>query len=152
MIPRSNPPVIIDTNVFDNKDIIRWLWEYRGDKIIPSVVYMELAVIHLARTGNLGKLDAMLRSAGIEIRNFDLHHAQNCAGFIKDDRLVKEKWKDAMIASYAATPPFILITNNVRDFVSLLGNRAMPPYEFKKAVEEGRLQEYLDAEESDNIE
>jgi len=147
----SQPPVILDTNVFDFKDMVHWLGEYRGDKIIPTVVYMELAILYLAREGNLGKLDAMLRSADIEIRDFNLQHAQYCALFVKDHRISKDRWKDPMIAAYAATPPFILLTNNVRDFAPLLGTRAIPPYDFKKAIETGSLYDILEDEESDGF-
>jgi predicted nucleic acid-binding protein len=144
----SNPPVVIDTNVFPFKDMVHWLGSYRGDKIIPSVVYMELAVWYYAKDGNLAKLEAMLRSAAIEIRDFDAHHAQSSAYFIKEHRIPKDKWKDAMIASFAANPPFILLTNNIRDFSPMLGKRAIPPYDFKKAMLEGNLYEFLDADES----
>jgi len=145
----SNPPVVLDTNVFDFKDMVHWLGSYRGDKIIPSVVYMELAVWYYAKDGNLGKLDAMLRSAAIEIRDFDAQHAQSSAYFIKEHRIPKERWKDPMIAAFAANPPFILLTNNLRDFAPILGKRAIAPYDFKKAVETKNLHEIMDAEESD---
>jgi len=146
----SNPPLVLDTNVFDYKDMVHWLGSYRGDKIIPSVVYMELAVWYYAKEGNLRKLDAMLRSAAIETRDFDVQHAQSCAYFIKEHRIPKDRWKDAMIAAYAANPPFILLTNDIRDFSTMLGKRAMSPYDFKKAIEEGNLYEFLDPDEPDS--
>lgn len=146
----SNPPVVLDTNIFDYDDIVHWLRSYRSDKIIPSIVYMELAVLYLAREGNLNKLDAMLRSAAIEPRDFDVQHAQYCAMFIKEHHITKERWKDPMIAAYAANPPFFLLTDDLRHFSPMLGKRAIPPYDFKKAIEAGNLYEFLDAEESDS--
>ena len=145
----SNPPVVLDTNIFPYKDIVHWLGSYRSDKIIPTVVYMELAVWYYAKGSDLGMLDAMLRSAAIEPREFDVQHAQTCAFFIKEHKIPKDRWKDPMIAAYAVTPPFILLTNNIRDFSPMLGKRAIPPYDFKKAIEAGNLYDFLDSDESD---
>ena len=97
----SNPPVVLDTNVFNYPDIVRWLRDYRADKYLPAVAYMELAIVYYARDGSLIKLDSMLRSADIEKKDFDIHQAQTCALFIEEKRVHKDRWKDCMIAAYA---------------------------------------------------
>jgi predicted nucleic acid-binding protein len=130
----ANPPVVIDTNAFYDRDFMRWLRTYRGEKEVPPVVYCELAVSTIRRTGDTSKLDAMLFGAGIQVSEMLMIHAQYAASFAQADADWKVRWRDYMIASHAAIPPTYVVTENVKDF-QCLGARAVRPAEFRRGIE-----------------
>ena len=134
----ANPPVVLDTCSFDDRGFIHWLARYRGEKAIPPVVYCELAVIAVQRTGNTSKLDGLLRAAGIETTEMSRAHARRAAEFASEDPDWRTNWRDYMIAAHAAYAPFRLVTFNIDDF-RCLGARAMTPPDFKSGIENGTL-------------
>jgi predicted nucleic acid-binding protein len=145
----SNPPIIIDTNVLSDTHFLHWLRMYRAEKIIPPIVYAEYAYHFLVKGRDLSALDRALNAAQIRVGEMDKHHSAHGANFAficrqpycgdpsRDIQWLRT-WRDSLIASFAAIPPFRMITNNIDDF-NFLGERAMTPYEFKEGIENGTI-------------
>lgn len=134
----AHPPIVLDTNVFRDSGFIWWLKKYRGDRIVPVIVYCELAVHFIEKTGDTAKLDGLLYGAGIAVNEMEREHARRAAEFAQGSPDWHQHWRDYMIAGYAAFEPWLVITENVRDFSCLLG-RAIRPADFKAGIEDGSI-------------
>ena len=83
------------------------------------------------------KIRKLLHEAGIEITLFNAENAQSAALFMAEagDKYYcsacgSTNWNDCLIAAHAPYPPYVLVTNNTKDFYSLLGeNRVRTPNE-----------------------
>jgi len=76
------------------------------------------------------KTKKLLDRAGIEITKFDHLIAEKAAEFMFEtgDRYYcktcdKTNWNDCFIAAHAPLPPYVFVTENVKDFYSLLGEK-----------------------------
>lgn len=134
----ANPPVVLDTNVFDDRGFIRWLRKYRGEKEVPPVVYCELAVIAVQRTGDTTRLDGLLHAEGIHVSEMSMEHARHAATFAREDQDWRENWRDYMIAGHAAIPPTYLVTADTTGF-ACLGKRAVRPSDFQAGIQSGSI-------------
>ena len=134
----ANPPVVLDTNVFNDRGFMRWLSKYRGEKEVPPVVYCELAVIAVQRTGDTSKLDGLLHAGGIFVSEMLMEHARFAATFAQEAADWKSRWRDYMIAGHAAIAPRHLITADTRGF-GCLGKRAVRPGDFMDGIEDGSI-------------
>jgi predicted nucleic acid-binding protein len=134
----SNPPVVLDTNIFYDAGFVRWLKDYRRDKKAPPIVYCELAVKFIAGDGDTSKLDRLLRGAGVDVSRMLMFHGRQAAEFAQGARDWKDHWRDYMIAAHAANPPTYLVTFNIKDFGCLSG-RAVTPPDFQEGIRSGRI-------------
>jgi predicted nucleic acid-binding protein len=130
----NNRPLIIDTCAIIDKDFLKWLKGYHGEKRISSVTYMEYSLFYYEKKGwELERVDRILNGAGIDVEPFSKKQAgyavELMAGRTSDRRCGecgKLDWNDCMIASHAPIAPTILVTKNVRDFPST-GAAVMTP-------------------------
>ena len=127
----SQPPIVIDSNVFRDLSFINWLRSYHSRKVIPAIAYTEVLVyVTSVRGKTAGSFDALLRTAGIEIEWYRKEQARSAARFGADGGDFSQNARDYMIAAHASLAPWVVITNNIQDF-SFLGDRVKTPYEFK---------------------
>lgn len=128
----GNPPIVVDTCSFDNRDFVRWLASYHGRKIISVVSYAEIQAYFICKKNkDMSYFDKMLSEVNIEIEWFRKEEAMRTAILrceIGGD--IESNFRDLMIASHAYWPPWIVITYD-KDF-SFLGDRVKTPEEFEK--------------------
>jgi predicted nucleic acid-binding protein len=124
----GKPPLVLDTCVLRNWDFMKWLESYHAKKVVSSIVYAEFSAQMLKRNMEQSKIKKLLYDAGIEITGFDEDHAQYAALFMADaedkyycNACRNTNWNDCLIAAHAPLPPYIFVTDNTRDFYSLLG-------------------------------
>ena len=123
-------PLVMDTCALRNWDFMKWLGSYHGKKIISSIVYAEFSSHMLKRRMEQHKIIKFLRDAGIDITAFNEEHAQAAASFMYEtteeyycEVCKNTNWNDCLIAAHAPLPPYILVTENTKDFYSLLGEK-----------------------------
>ena len=134
----SNPPVVIDTCSFYNREFMRWIRTYRGDREIPPVVYCELALSAIHKSGDTSALDGLLYGAGIAVSDMLMEHGRRAAELARGDPKWKERWRDYLIAAHAAYAPYRVVTENIKDF-ACLGARAIRPSDFKYGILDGTI-------------
>lgn len=135
----ASPPIVLDSNAFRDKSFIYWLSSYHAEKIVPPIVYCELAVHFLSKNGDFAKLDGLLTGAGVRVARMDKNNAMCGAQFAVQGTEWEDHWRDYMIGAHAAYPPWRMITNNVRDFEPFLGVRVLTPTDFSDRVDKGEL-------------
>lgn len=119
---KSRPPLFIDTCALSDKDFLKWLKEYRGEKSISSIVYMEYCTYLIGRGITPDKLDSLLKRSGISVSQFNREQARNASMIMDglDERRCSVcnniNWNDCMIAASAPCAPTVLVTKNVKDF------------------------------------
>lgn len=125
-------PVVIDSCVFSSDtDFIHWLKGYHGKKVISSVTYAELQVYFISKKNKEPAFfDNIMRRSRIEVRWFRKDEALNTAYFGSNSDSFAEDFRDFMIGSHASIAPWVVITNNVKDFY-FLEDRVKLPNEFK---------------------
>jgi predicted nucleic acid-binding protein len=123
-------PLVLDTCVLYDWDFLKWLSFYHEKKIISSIVYMEFSAQMLNRKKEHYKIKKILNGAGIEITSFDEDAAWTAAGFMNETgeqyycvHCKNTNWNDCLIAAHAPLPPYVFVTENVKDFYSLLGEK-----------------------------
>ena len=126
----------LDTCVVSDADFMKWAKSEPGvDLVIPSVVYMERRRQLLNNRKDPETLERLLRSAHIEVTQFDKNCASLAAEYMHKqpkvcDKCNKLDWMDVMILSSIERPQAILVTKNIRDFEPYgLGNRILSPDE-----------------------
>lgn len=127
-----NVPIIIDTNSLMEKGFFHWCRSYRERKVLPIIAYCEYCVGYLT-TGRktVEEIDRVLNKAGIEIkpmRNQEAIQTAQICGVVNStkDPDFRNKWRDYMIGAYAINPPYLLVTNNIKDF-KFLERRVVSP-------------------------
>ena len=125
-------PVVIDSCVFSQStDFIYWLKGYHATKIISSITYAELQVYFIGKKKKDPTFfDSILKRSRIDVQWFRKGEALNTAYFGSASASFAENFRDFMIGSHASIAPWIVVTNNIRDFF-FLGERVMLPNEFK---------------------
>ena len=100
--------------------------------MIPAIAYTEVLVYVTGVKGkSAGSFDALLRTAGIEIGWYGKEQARAAARFGTDCGDFSQNARDYMIAAQAILAPWVVITNNTKDF-NFLGDRVKTPYDFKR--------------------
>jgi len=120
------PPLVIDTSAITDQNFRYWLYNYRGEKILPMVAFVELSVFLQSRHKSKGQIMELLRRSGISIQPFGQAHANRAVETAIAAGDFKKNWRDHMIGGHAHTAPMKLITYNVVDF-KFLGPRVMTP-------------------------
>lgn len=112
-------PIVIDNSAFAKPDFRRWLKTYYGQKIMPAVSYSEALVHILNNDGTVEEFNELLR--GLRVRVEPTKRDQGAiaaqSGSHHDDW--SENARDYLIGAHAASPPRILVTENVQDFAHL---------------------------------
>jgi len=126
----STPPIVIDTCSFRDGSFVRSLENYHGKKIISAITYSEMQ-IYLISTKNKEStyFDSLLHGAGIEVGNYSKANGLITAFYGVDMGEFSRLFRDYAIASHAAIAPWIVVTNNVKDF-AFLNDRVMTPQNF----------------------
>ncbi|MCL2143251.1 MAG: PIN domain-containing protein [Methanomassiliicoccaceae archaeon] len=98
-----------------------WLKGYRGEIMIPPVVYMEICRQYLDRDRTAEELDSRLNRSSIKVLRFDRNNARMAAELMagRKDIVCKDcgkiDWADTVVASHINAGDHI-ITNNKNDF------------------------------------
>ena len=123
-------PLVLDTCALSDWDFLRWLRSYHEKKVISPIVYMEFSLHMLKKGKEHHEIRKLLTGAGIEITSFDLENAQVAANYMLDagDRFRcgccgNINWNDCLIAAHAPLPPYVFVTENVKDYHSLLDEK-----------------------------
>ena len=74
--------------------------------------------------------DGILIEAGVEIQNYSKTHGLITANFGGNMGEFSNMFRDCAIASQAFLPPWIVVTNNKKDFEFLI-ERVLSPSEFR---------------------
>ena len=133
-------PLLIDTCALSNKDFMQWLKGYHDTKKISTITYMEFSMFLVnQKNKTFDHVDRLLRTCGIEVEPFNKKNAIGTVERMSTDpsfqrcRLCNRlDWNDTMIASHAPIPPTLLVTENLDDFIGLVGERAVTPRDLMK--------------------
>jgi predicted nucleic acid-binding protein len=128
-------PLALDTCAISNWDFMNWLRPYHKEKVISPIVYAEFSAHMLKKKKGHRDVQKLLYTAGIEVTPFGVQHAERAADIIyetgdayKCDKCNKTNWNDCLITAHVPLPPYLFITENVKDFYSLLDkNRIKTP-------------------------
>lgn len=124
-------PLVLDTNAFRTKGFLHWLRTYHGPKLLPAVAYAELGLF-IRHRGTQEAYDGMLAEHGIDVEWLDRERARTSIELA----LVHGDWdrnsRDYLIGAHAASPPRLLVTNNLKDF-TFLGDRVRTPAQLMAA-------------------
>lgn len=125
-------PVVIDSCVFSSStDFIYWLKSYHGTKIISSITYAELQYYFIEKKKKEPIFfDNLLKKSSIEVKWFRKDEALGAALFGVASNSFAKDFRDFMIGSHASIAPWIVVTNNIKDFYFLNG-RVKLPEDFK---------------------
>jgi|GEM_PF-573381 len=146
----GHPHLILDTCALRDKDFLRWLGKYNGNKSIPSVVYME-QLRQFLNNGvvrpmdqyqgdnvEINAFDELLNASKIKVLPFEKKHAVFAANVMNVQPRVckscnKFNWVDVMVSAYIGNGQFV-VTNNIDDFPVYAGyeDRILTPEEVKK--------------------
>ena len=128
----SSPPIVIDTCSFRDRDFVAGLAFYHGRKIISSITYAEMQLFFIYKKHrDSSHFDNILHDAGIEVQNYSKGNGLVTANFGGNMGSFSKQFRDYAIASHAHLPPWIVITNNIKDF-AFLAERVMEPAEFRR--------------------
>lgn len=79
---------------------------------------------------NSSHFDGILHGAGVEVQNYSKSNGLMTAIFVGDMGEFSKQFRDYAIASHAHLPPWIVVTNNTKDF-QFLAERVMEPTKFR---------------------
>lgn len=137
----SDDPLILDTDVFSNRDFLEELKTYHGEKIIPSVAYAELSVHYIFnKNKSAEEVRDFLRKFHITIENLDARVVNNGVLCCQDANDFKTHSRDYLIGAHAYPNPRIMITNNLAHFKFLddVGIRVYTSYQYREILEKRR--------------
>lgn len=112
-------PIVIDNSAFSKRDFRRWLKTYHGQKIMPSVSYAEALVHVVNRGGTADKFNDLLRGLRVRVERTNRDHAALAAIAGANQGDWTQNARDYLIGAHAASPPRVLVTENVKDFTHL---------------------------------
>lgn len=118
-------PLVLDTNALLARGFLRWLRGYPGAKLLPAVAFVELGV-HWVPQRSMDGYEATLRAAGVEVEWLTTDHARLAVELALAQGRFAERARDFLIGAHAASPPRVLVTNDLGDF-GFLGRRARTP-------------------------
>lgn len=124
-----NNPLILDTNIFKDKNFLYKLTSYHNRKILPVVAYAEICVYFIGqRNKSLSYVNYLLKKIDIEVEWLDQRRAENAALYgIKSGDFSKNA-RDYLIGAHAYPAPRTMVTYNKEHFW-FLENRVYSPDE-----------------------
>lgn len=113
-----NKKVVLDTNVFSNKEFCNWVKESDYAAFVSAITYMELLYHYLKRKGETGEefVDAFLETLNVLVISLDLECAKIASKSAIGRWDFKRNARDYMIGSLAVKLKCPLITSNINDF------------------------------------
>lgn len=125
-------PLVLDTCAFRDRSFWPWLKSYHGRKVLPSIAYTEISVYFVgSRNKTQGEVDHWLKGLGITIDWYRHTEAMRAVEISISMGDFSRNWRDYMIASHAFYAPWIVVTNNVKDF-ACLGDRVWTPSDVQR--------------------
>lgn len=124
-----NNPLILDSNIFRDKNFLYKLTSYHNRKILPVVAYAEICIHFIGqRNKDRRYVDRFLNKLGIEVEWLDQRRAETAALYgIKGGDFSKNS-RDYLIGAHAYPPPRTMVTYNKKHFW-FLRNRVYSPNE-----------------------
>lgn len=113
-----NNNVVLDTNVFSNKEFCNGIKESDYAAFVSTITYTELLYHYLKRKGETGEefVDAFLETLNVLVISLD----QECAKIASKSAIgrwdFKRNARDYLIGSLAVKLKCPLITSNINDF------------------------------------
>ena len=123
--------LVLDTNVFNNKEFCNWLLFEKEEKYLPAIVYMEYLHHHLKKGNTESMVDAFLEQMNISIipfgKNEAIYAAKSRFRNWEFNEIANQKFEDSKhevvrnareyaIGSTALNLNAILVTNNLKGF------------------------------------
>lgn len=128
----SSPPIVIDTCSFRDRAFIHRLGNYHGKKVISAITYSEMQVYLISeKKRDQSYFDGVLYGAGIDVESYSKVNGYRTAILGSDLGDFSRMFRDYSIASHAFIAPWVVVTNNKRDF-SFLGDRVKDTVEFTR--------------------
>ncbi|MEM0138795.1 MAG: hypothetical protein QW100_03610 [Thermoplasmatales archaeon] len=90
---------------------------------------MQIFLIYI-KNRDPSHFDNLLREVNIEVEWYRKEHAMHTAEFGYEAGDFSSNFRDYMIASHAYLPPWIVVTNNTKDF-AFLRERVRTPQDFE---------------------
>ena len=113
-----NKKIVLDTNVFSNKEFCNWLKDSDYTAYISAIAYTELLYHYLKRKGETGEefIDAFLDALKVQVIPLD----RECAKIASKSAIgrwdFKSNARDYMIGCLAVKQKCPIITSNINDF------------------------------------
>jgi hypothetical protein len=133
-----NKKIILDTNVFSNKEFCSQLKNSDHTAYISAISYTELLYHYLKKEGRGGEgfIDAFLEALKIQVIPFD----RECAKIASKSAIgrwdFKDNARDYMIGSLAVKLGYPIITSNTKDFEWIEEGLLFTPEEFSELLGE----------------
>ena len=136
------PKLLVDTCALADRDFLRWLRGYHGEKRISAVSYMEYVTFLLDSNFSDTEIDRHLNNLKLKVESFDKRDAM-CAAMMMHERDVGKRrcpecnqinWNDTMIASQGYNYSCIIVTENVRDYPQSDSVQVMTPQEIMESA------------------
>lgn len=125
--------LVLDTNVFANKEFCDWLIsKTEATKMLPAVAYTELLYHYLKRDKTKDFTDRFLEVRGIEIPHFDAEVASKAAQEATKEWNFREKFRDYAIGATALVHDARLVTRNMKDFGWMPEDKVVSPEDLMK--------------------
>ena len=114
---------------------MNWLRGYHDKKKISTITYIEFSMfLVIKKNKTFEHVDRLLRTCGIEVEPFNKKNAIGAVERMSEGDVYERcslcnrlDWNDTMIASHAPIPPTLLVTDNLDDFIGLVGDWAVTP-------------------------
>ena len=136
------PKLLVDTCALADRDFLRWLRGYHGEKRISAVSYMEYVTFLLDSNFADTEIDRNLNNLKLKVESFDKRDAF-CAAMMMHERDVGKRqcsecnqinWNDTMTASQGYNCSCIIVTENVRDYPQSDSVQVMTPQEIMESA------------------
>lgn len=117
-LPKKYKEIVLDTNVFSNKEFCDWLKDSDYAAHISVITYTELLYHYLKRKGESGEafIDAFLEALNVQVISLD----RECAKIASKSAIgrwdFRTNARDYMIGSLAVKLKCPIITSNINDF------------------------------------
>ncbi len=135
------PKLLVDTCALANKDFLKWLRDYHGEKRISAISYMEYVTFLMDLGFDESKIDGHMNDLKLRVESFDKKDAMYAAMMMHERDISKRRctechqinWNDTMIASQGSNYSCIIITENVKDYPQSDSLQVMTPEEIMKS-------------------
>jgi Predicted nucleic acid-binding protein, contains PIN domain len=113
-----NKKIILDTNIFSNKEFCGRLKDSNHTAYISAISYTELLYHYLKKEGRSGEgfIDAFFEALNIQVIPFDRECAKIASKSAIDRWDFKDNARDYMIGSLAVKLGYPIITFDTKDF------------------------------------